>query len=171
MAWEVGTDHRYRGRAKSAQPSKNKNGTKSIEAIIEVTSGPMTGQTIKYRGYVSGPNGSKSPQNEKNTADELRAMGASLARGWGDFTGLGSKEVSFCVMKDESENDEGKTVTYYRAAFVRAPMALNSQNRLSDDELADLGAPPPASAVKANGAPARGDAFERGDEDEEVAFP
>jgi hypothetical protein len=149
MAWDVG-QARYRGRAdrQNFDVCRNeKTGSKSVEGFIECTAGPQAGQRIRYRGYITGAGGVPSEENATRTANELRAMGASLRNGWKDLAGIGTKEVEFSVRADH--NGER---TYYRAAFVRAPSGLNRDRVVSDVELDDVPPPPPPEAPSANGA-------------------
>jgi hypothetical protein len=159
MAWTVGTV-RYRGRAVRAesQISENENGTIYAEVVLECSAGPQAGQRVRYRGYISGSGGVKSPKNEEATAAELRAMGAKLARGWDDLDGIGTKEVEFTVMADVND---GKT--YYRAAFVRPPVGLNRERKAHGDALDALG-PPPPPAVNGASLPTPPTAADDGDE-------
>lgn len=142
--------------------TKNPNGTKAVEAKIEVTRGPNAGQRIHYRGYLTAAGGAPGPKNLETTTRELRAMGWTGTT-WGDWSGIGSKEVSFRVMGEEGKNREGRTVIYYRAAFVTEVRTLNRDRFASAEEVADL-PPPPSVAAAAPPSTGEDDAEPAGDE-------
>lgn len=143
MSWVAGQN--YRGRAVQGEfaiKAIETTGTRYVEGLIEVTMGEQQGQRIRYRGYVN------SAKNQEATAAELRAMGCKLQR-WGDFSGIGTKEVLFKLLTDEAQDGSGKV--FFRAAFVKpVPTIDRAKNAVSAEELDDM-PPPPPPAKEGNG--------------------
>lgn len=159
-SWERG--QKYRGRAVAGQIQIERNattGTLSAQGMIEVTMGPMLGQRLRWRGYLN------SPSNIEIARDELRAMGWRGVK-LGDWQGLGSKEIEFAAMGDDAEKD-GKSVVYWRAAFVRPLATLNEDKAVSTSELdainRDLGGHFAVGAARANppASPSSADPWDR----------
>jgi hypothetical protein len=135
MSWERG--QRYRGKAVSGQFAIERNpnsGVQSVVGLIEGSMGGQLGQRIRWRGHLN------SPANQETTVAELRAMGWRGAK-LGDWSGLGAKEIEFSAMGDDGEY-QGKSITYFRAAFVRPLMtvAVSVEKEVVGDELDALNA-------------------------------
>ena len=161
--WQQGFT--YVGKAVEGQIERVDSGSMVAKVRIEVTKGPLAGQSIWYQGWITGSNGRHSPDNAARTSEELRAMGASLRNGWNDLSGLGAREVQFTA-KGETVSKEGRIQTFWRAAFVQLPKAMSSERRVTEADLAALPLPPPPPA--SNG---RSHAAEPADEYEEAADP
>lgn len=144
MAWETGARYRGRGVRNEFHITKNVNGTTYVEGFVEVTLGPMTGQRLRYRGYLN------TDKNRETTAGELRAMGWKGER-WNDLGGIGGKEFNFVCLGDQVRDDQGNEKTYLRAGFVRELETLDRRKALSNDEVDKLPPPPSKASAVVNG--------------------
>lgn len=141
------SEGRYRARAVVGEVEikqiPNESKTRYVEVMLEVTSGEMTGERVRWRGYLN------SVSNAERAATELRAMGWRGGR-WGDWSGIGSREVQFTCMIDQNG---GKS--YPRAAFVQEPPTLKRENLVDANAIDELNrlfggaakAPPPPNGV------------------------
>jgi hypothetical protein len=130
MNWEHGK--RYRGKGVAGQiaikeNANSENRTKFVEALIEVTQGPLLTERIRWRGYLN------SAKNAEVTFSELRAMGWRGQR-LGDWSGIGAKEVQFTCSVDVGQN--GKK--YPRATWVQEPQTLRDDNAASSVDVDEL---------------------------------
>lgn len=162
MQFEAGNN--YRAKAIDAQIEKiESTGTVLAEVMLEVTLGPMLGRRIRWRGWLN------SDANAKRAVEALRAMGWRGAR-FGEWTGLGSREIEF---QCEIEEKDGKR--YPSAAFVRPLAELRSRNAALPAELEGLSTRfggllrPPSDAAapssRAASAPPPDDDFDYSDAD------
>ncbi|HVH45006.1 MAG TPA: hypothetical protein VM925_21785 [Labilithrix sp.] len=127
-SWVFGSRYRFKVVQGQVVLKKTPNtGTKLIEVMCEVSTGPMETRRVPYTGYLN------SPQNAARTRQDLINMGWKGSK-WGDWSGLFSgKEFEGAVMADENN---GKT--YPRVAFPRPIRRVNTDNALRVDDLDKL---------------------------------
>lgn len=147
MATEWIAGDYYRGRGVPGEITIKEIGekrTQLVEALIEVTKGPMTGRRVKFRGYVN------SEKNAEKTAEMLRAAGWRASR-WGDWSGWGTKEIDFQLMLDQGK--------YPRAEFLREPKRLSEEGCIDEAAIERLNRklppPPPPSKDASSSSSAR----------------
>lgn len=128
MAWEFGQRYRFKVCQGQVIGKRTPNTrTPLVEAMCEVTQGPMQGRRLPYSGYLN------TKENAARTRGDLVNMGWR-GKKWGDWSGLGSGvEFEAVVLADERP-----TGIFPRLAFPRPIRRVNTDHAMRDNDLESL---------------------------------